>query len=203
MQLSYELRPGARSRRGPRELWDRFDEAVANLGEAFEGRGAQRGGARVRRAVRGRARARRRDRGDRLAGRDPAPRELTRHRSGASRQFCGRKRPPSGDGVQLDQATIAGFSQLGAAGSSMRSRAPEPRTCSRPKCSNEPTISGPSTSHGPNPSALLIGVVPDAGPMPRERVAATVTTGTKFTLTTYAAPSSSRRACQPLERNCW
>ncbi len=37
MWLSYELRPGARSRRGPRELWDRFDQAVADLGEAFEG----------------------------------------------------------------------------------------------------------------------------------------------------------------------
>ena len=37
MQLSYELRPGARSRRGPPELWERFDQAVAELGEAFEG----------------------------------------------------------------------------------------------------------------------------------------------------------------------
>ena len=26
MQLSHELRPGARSRRGPAELWERFDE---------------------------------------------------------------------------------------------------------------------------------------------------------------------------------
>ena len=37
MQLSHELRPGARSRRGPRELWERFDAAVADLGEALEG----------------------------------------------------------------------------------------------------------------------------------------------------------------------
>lgn len=37
MWLSYELRPGARSRRGPPELWERFDRAVADLGEAFEG----------------------------------------------------------------------------------------------------------------------------------------------------------------------
>jgi len=32
MQLSHELRPGA-----PLELWDRFDETVAALGEALEG----------------------------------------------------------------------------------------------------------------------------------------------------------------------
>jgi excisionase family DNA binding protein len=37
MQLSYELHPGARSRRGRAELWERFDRAVAGLGEAFEG----------------------------------------------------------------------------------------------------------------------------------------------------------------------
>jgi hypothetical protein len=37
MQLSHELRPGARSRRGPQELWERFDAAVAELGEALEG----------------------------------------------------------------------------------------------------------------------------------------------------------------------
>jgi hypothetical protein len=37
MQLSHELRPGARSRRGPPELWERFDQAVAELGEALEG----------------------------------------------------------------------------------------------------------------------------------------------------------------------
>ncbi|MHB8696163.1 MAG: hypothetical protein ACYDHH_33545 [Solirubrobacteraceae bacterium] len=37
MQLSYELRPGATSRRGPRELWERFDAAVDELGEALEG----------------------------------------------------------------------------------------------------------------------------------------------------------------------
>ena len=37
MQLSYELRPGAPSRRGPPELWARFDRAVAELGEALEG----------------------------------------------------------------------------------------------------------------------------------------------------------------------
>lgn len=37
MRLSYELRPGAGSRRGPAELWDRFDRAVADLGEALEG----------------------------------------------------------------------------------------------------------------------------------------------------------------------
>jgi hypothetical protein len=37
MSLSYELRPGARSRRGPPELWERFDRAVTELGEAFEG----------------------------------------------------------------------------------------------------------------------------------------------------------------------
>ena len=37
MQLSHELRPGARSRRGPVELWERFDDAVADLGEALEG----------------------------------------------------------------------------------------------------------------------------------------------------------------------
>jgi hypothetical protein len=37
MQLSYELRPGARSRRGPVHLWERFDQAVAELGEALEG----------------------------------------------------------------------------------------------------------------------------------------------------------------------
>ncbi len=37
MQLSHELRPGARSRPGPLELWDRFDATVAELGEALEG----------------------------------------------------------------------------------------------------------------------------------------------------------------------
>lgn len=37
MQLSHELRPGARSRCGPPELWERFDAAVASLGEALEG----------------------------------------------------------------------------------------------------------------------------------------------------------------------
>ncbi len=37
MQLSYELRPGAGSRRGPVQLWERFDRAVAELGEALEG----------------------------------------------------------------------------------------------------------------------------------------------------------------------
>ena len=37
MQLSHELRPGARSRRGPEELWERFDASVAELGEALEG----------------------------------------------------------------------------------------------------------------------------------------------------------------------
>jgi hypothetical protein len=37
MQLSHELRPGARSRRGGSELWERFDRAVADLGEALEG----------------------------------------------------------------------------------------------------------------------------------------------------------------------
>ena len=37
MQLSHELRPGAQSRRGPQELWERFDAAVAELGEALEG----------------------------------------------------------------------------------------------------------------------------------------------------------------------
>ena len=37
MQLSHELRPGARSWRGPVELWQRFDAAVAELGEALEG----------------------------------------------------------------------------------------------------------------------------------------------------------------------
>ena len=37
MQLSHELRPAARSRRGPAELWQRFDAAVTDLGEALEG----------------------------------------------------------------------------------------------------------------------------------------------------------------------
>ncbi|MGO9751401.1 MAG: hypothetical protein ACLP8S_20685 [Solirubrobacteraceae bacterium] len=37
MQLSHELRPGARSRRGPLELWERFDTAVAELGDVLEG----------------------------------------------------------------------------------------------------------------------------------------------------------------------
>ena len=37
MQLSHELRPGSGSRRGPREQWERFDRAVAELGEALEG----------------------------------------------------------------------------------------------------------------------------------------------------------------------
>src|SRR5258708_34134042 len=37
MQLSHELRPGARSRPGPPELWQRFDRAVSDLGEALEG----------------------------------------------------------------------------------------------------------------------------------------------------------------------
>src|SRR5437764_13631749 len=37
LQPSHELRPGARSRRGPAELWERFDRAVAELGEALEG----------------------------------------------------------------------------------------------------------------------------------------------------------------------
>ena len=37
MQLSHELRPGSGSRRGPQEQWERFDRAVAELGEALEG----------------------------------------------------------------------------------------------------------------------------------------------------------------------
>src|SRR5881227_3278121 len=37
MQLSHELRPAAQSRRGPPQLWERFDVAVAQLGEALEG----------------------------------------------------------------------------------------------------------------------------------------------------------------------
>jgi hypothetical protein len=37
MQLSHELRPGAASRRGPPQLWERFDAAVADLGDALEG----------------------------------------------------------------------------------------------------------------------------------------------------------------------
>jgi hypothetical protein len=37
MELSYELRPGARSRPGPPELWERFDQAVRTLGDAYEG----------------------------------------------------------------------------------------------------------------------------------------------------------------------
>jgi hypothetical protein len=37
MELSYELRPGARSRPGPPELWERFDRAVRALGDAYEG----------------------------------------------------------------------------------------------------------------------------------------------------------------------
>ena len=37
MQLSHELRPDATARRGPSELWARFDQAVADLGEALEG----------------------------------------------------------------------------------------------------------------------------------------------------------------------
>ena len=37
MQLSYELRPGATSRPGPPELWERFDAAVRALGDAYEG----------------------------------------------------------------------------------------------------------------------------------------------------------------------
>jgi hypothetical protein len=37
MQLSHELRPGAASRRGPIELWKRFDATVADLGDALEG----------------------------------------------------------------------------------------------------------------------------------------------------------------------
>jgi hypothetical protein len=37
MQLSHELRPGAASRRGPLDQWERFDGAVAELGEALEG----------------------------------------------------------------------------------------------------------------------------------------------------------------------
>lgn len=37
MQLSHELRRGAQSRRGPDELWERFDAAVGELGEALEG----------------------------------------------------------------------------------------------------------------------------------------------------------------------
>ncbi len=36
LRLSYELRPGA-NRPGPQALWDRFDRAVAALGEAMEG----------------------------------------------------------------------------------------------------------------------------------------------------------------------
>ncbi|MGH2885376.1 MAG: hypothetical protein ACRDPA_22175, partial [Solirubrobacteraceae bacterium] len=37
MELSYELRPGARSRPGPPEQWERFDHAVRALGDAYEG----------------------------------------------------------------------------------------------------------------------------------------------------------------------
>ena len=37
MQLSHELRPGARSRPGGPDMWERFDVTVAELGEALEG----------------------------------------------------------------------------------------------------------------------------------------------------------------------
>jgi hypothetical protein len=37
MELSYELRPGAPSRPGSEELWERFDNAVRALGDAYEG----------------------------------------------------------------------------------------------------------------------------------------------------------------------
>ena len=37
MELSYELRPGAGSRPGPAESWERFDAAVRSLGDAYEG----------------------------------------------------------------------------------------------------------------------------------------------------------------------
>jgi hypothetical protein len=37
MELSYELRPGAPSRPGSEELWERFDDAVRALGDAYEG----------------------------------------------------------------------------------------------------------------------------------------------------------------------
>ena len=37
MELSYELRPGAGSRPGPAESWERFDDAVRSLGDAYEG----------------------------------------------------------------------------------------------------------------------------------------------------------------------
>jgi hypothetical protein len=37
MQLSHELRPGARSRPGPADMWEHFDAAVTELGEALEG----------------------------------------------------------------------------------------------------------------------------------------------------------------------
>jgi hypothetical protein len=37
MELSYELRPGARSRPGAAEMWEHFDETVRALGDAYEG----------------------------------------------------------------------------------------------------------------------------------------------------------------------
>jgi hypothetical protein len=37
MELSYELRPGAPSRPGDPDLWERFDNAVRALGDAYEG----------------------------------------------------------------------------------------------------------------------------------------------------------------------
>jgi hypothetical protein len=37
MELSYELRPGARSRPGAPELWERFDVSVRALGDGYEG----------------------------------------------------------------------------------------------------------------------------------------------------------------------
>jgi hypothetical protein len=37
MELSYELRPGADSRPGSAESWQRFDQAVRSLGDAYEG----------------------------------------------------------------------------------------------------------------------------------------------------------------------
>jgi hypothetical protein len=37
MDLSYELRPGAQSRPGPPELWERFDTAVRRLADAYGG----------------------------------------------------------------------------------------------------------------------------------------------------------------------
>ena len=176
MQLSHELRPGARSRRGPVELWERFDAAVAELGEALEG---------VALSAIARAFGELSDVARELAAEIerldsprscPSPRRLTsRGRAAADAPVVAaaheshgalglnslrdawpshecRPRGLRGSGASSAQSGSPPFSQFGLASSSKRARSAALSPCCGPKCSSHPTTESPPTSQAPTQS---------------------------------------------------